>query len=68
LTFGHPDSAGVPASFTQHTVVLPFNDIEAVKAAFCANTNDIAAVILEPVPATPACTCPSQASSLSCAR
>src|SRR5258708_6730119 len=25
LTFGHPDSAGVPAAFTQHTVQLPFN-------------------------------------------
>ena len=34
LTFGHPDSAGVPAAFTQHTIVLPFNDADAVKAAF----------------------------------
>lgn len=50
LTFGHPDSAGVPASFTQHTIVVPFNDIEAVKAAFAANANQIAAIILEPVP------------------
>src|SRR5436190_9744921 len=51
LTFGHPDSAGVPASFTQHTISLPFNDIEAVKAAFAANPNQIAGIILEPVPA-----------------
>ena len=51
LTFGHPDSAGVPASFTQHTVVLPFNDEEAVKRAFAANPGQIAGVILEPVPA-----------------
>jgi glutamate-1-semialdehyde 2,1-aminomutase len=50
LTFGHPDSAGVPASFTQHTVVLPFNEAETVKAAFAANPGRIAAVILEPVP------------------
>jgi glutamate-1-semialdehyde 2,1-aminomutase len=50
LTFGHPDSAGVPAAFTQHTVVLPFNDEEAVRAAFAANRNQIAGVILEPVP------------------
>jgi glutamate-1-semialdehyde 2,1-aminomutase len=50
LTFGNPDSAGVPAAFTQHTVVLPFNDEEAVKAAFAANTGQIAGVILEPVP------------------
>jgi glutamate-1-semialdehyde 2,1-aminomutase len=50
LTFGHPDSAGVPAAFTQHTIVLPFNDVEAVKTAFRANKNKIAAIIVEPVP------------------
>jgi glutamate-1-semialdehyde 2,1-aminomutase len=50
LTFGHPDSAGVPASFTQHTIVLPFNDAEAVKAAFAANAGQVAGIILEPVP------------------
>src|SRR2546428_2422993 len=51
LTFGHPDSAGVPAAFTQHTVQLPFNDREAVQAAFAANAGQIAGIILEPVPA-----------------
>src|SRR5207244_12858136 len=51
LTFGHPDSAGVPAAFTQHTIVLPFNDEESVKAAFAANKGQIAGIILEPVPA-----------------
>ena len=50
LTFGHPDSAGVPAAFTQHTIVLPFNDIDAVKAAFDANKKQIAGIIVEPVP------------------
>ena len=50
LTFGNPDSAGVPAAFTQHTVVLPFNDREAVKAAFAANPDQIAGIIVEPVP------------------
>ena len=50
LTFGNPDSAGVPAAFTQHTIVLPFNDTEAVKAAFAANKNQIAGIIIEPVP------------------
>jgi glutamate-1-semialdehyde 2,1-aminomutase len=50
LTFGHPDSAGVPAAFTQHTIVLPFNDPGAVKSAFRANKNKIAAIIVEPVP------------------
>src|SRR5437899_5156106 len=41
LTFGHPDSAGVPAAFTQHTVQLPFNDREAVQAALVANAGQI---------------------------
>jgi glutamate-1-semialdehyde 2,1-aminomutase len=50
LTFGHPDSAGVPAAFTQHTIVLPFNDPDAVKAAFGANPGQIAGIIVEPVP------------------
>ncbi len=50
LTFGHPDSAGVPAAFTQHTIVLPFNDVDAVKAAFAANKDQIAGIIIEPVP------------------
>jgi glutamate-1-semialdehyde 2,1-aminomutase len=50
LTFGHPDSAGVPASFVEHTIVLPFNEPDAVKAAFKANAGRIAGIILEPVP------------------
>ncbi|HTV43442.1 MAG TPA: glutamate-1-semialdehyde 2,1-aminomutase [Candidatus Sulfotelmatobacter sp.] len=50
LTFGNPDSAGVPADFAKHTIVLPFNDADAVNAAFAANGNQIAAIIVEPVP------------------
>ncbi len=50
LTFGNPDSAGVPSAFTEHTLVLPFNDPEAVKAAFAANPGGIAGIIVEPVP------------------
>lgn len=50
LTFGNPDSAGVPASFTEHTIVLPYNDQAAVEAAFAANKNAIAGIIIEPVP------------------
>ncbi len=50
LTFGHPDSAGVPAAFTQHTVVAQFNDTEALKAIFAANRDQIAGLIVEPVP------------------
>ncbi len=50
LTFGHPDSAGVPAAFTQHTIVLPYNDSGALESAFEANPGQIAGVIIEPVP------------------
>mgnify|MGYP000745925100 FL=1 len=34
LTLGQPDSAGVPPEFTSQTIVLPFNDAEAVRRAF----------------------------------
>ena len=50
LTFGHPDSAGIPAAFTSHTIVAPYNDVEVVKAIFAANKNEIAGIIVEPVP------------------
>jgi len=48
LTHGSPDSAGVPASFAQETIVLPFNDRAALDAAFAANPGQIACVIVEP--------------------
>ena len=51
LTFGHPDSLGVPASFTQHTIVVPFNDEAALRAVFEANHGQVAGLIVEPVPA-----------------
>src|ERR1041384_1456194 len=51
LTHGRPDRAGVPAEFAALTISVPFNDIEAVRAAFRQNSNEISAVILEPIPA-----------------
>lgn len=51
LTFGRPDSAGVPASLAQLTRVLPFNDTRALRQLFLREGSQIAAVILEPVPA-----------------
>jgi len=50
-TFGHPTSAGVPAEVVQHTLVLPYNDPEALKAAFAAHGKELATVIVEGVPA-----------------
>ena len=51
LTYGMPDSAGVPRAFTDLTISLPFNDVDLVRKAFRENKNEIAAVILEPIPA-----------------
>lgn len=50
LTHGHPDSAGVPEAFAKETIVLPFNDADALKDAFETNFKKIACVILEPCP------------------
>lgn len=51
LTMGHPDSAGIPAALASLTVVLPFNDAEAVEAAMERYRGQVAGIILEPYPA-----------------
>ncbi|PYJ23488.1 MAG: glutamate-1-semialdehyde-2,1-aminomutase [Verrucomicrobia bacterium] len=51
LTLGRPDSAGVPQAFADLTISLPFNDADLVRKAFAENKKQIAAVIIEPVPA-----------------
>ncbi len=48
-TLGLPDSPGVPKTTTANTLTAPYNDLEAVKALFRENPNEIAGVILEPV-------------------
>jgi len=51
LTHGQPNSAGVPQAFVDLTISLPFNDVDLVRKALRENRNQIAAVILEPIPA-----------------
>jgi len=51
LTFGQPDSAGVPSALAALTVTVPFNRPEALRQAFSQWGRELAAVILEPVPA-----------------
>ncbi|MBC2607760.1 glutamate-1-semialdehyde 2,1-aminomutase [Pelagicoccus albus] len=51
LTLGKPDSAGIPESLAEETIVLPFNDLSKVEEAFAKYGDDIAGIILEPYPA-----------------
>ena len=51
LTLGCPDSAGVPADVARQTLVLPFNDPDALRRVFEKHDGQLAAVILELVPA-----------------
>jgi glutamate-1-semialdehyde 2,1-aminomutase len=49
LTLGVPSSPGVPAGLAEHTITLPYNDIDAVRGAFAELGDDIACVIVEPI-------------------
>ncbi len=51
LTHGEPDSAGVPKAFAEKTIVLPYNDPEALETLFAAQGESIAAIIVESYPA-----------------
>src|SRR5262245_6158644 len=48
-TFGHPTSAGVPPEVVQHTIVLEYNNLVHLEAAFAEHGRDIACVMIEPI-------------------
>ena len=50
-TFGESTSAGIPASFVEETMILSLNDLQGFEALLEENHSDIAAVIIEPIPA-----------------
>jgi glutamate-1-semialdehyde 2,1-aminomutase len=58
-TLGVPDSPGVTAGTSQDTMVLKYNDVEGLEAAFSAHGDKIAAVILEPVCGNMGCVTPT---------
>ena len=49
LTFGVPNSPGVPAALAEQTLTLPFNDLDKVKTLFGEVGDQIAAIIVEPI-------------------
>lgn len=51
VTFGETSSAGIPKAFAQETIVVPLNDTEALKQAFDQFKDQVAAVIIEGIPA-----------------
>jgi glutamate-1-semialdehyde 2,1-aminomutase len=59
-TFATPDSAGVPADFARNTIVLPFNDAEALKRTFQEQGGEIACLIIEPVAGNMGCVPPGK--------
>jgi glutamate-1-semialdehyde 2,1-aminomutase len=50
-TFGTPSSAGVPADFIRQTAVLPLDDDDALETFFAEHGSQVAALIIEPIPA-----------------
>ncbi len=49
LTFGEPDSGGVPASIAAHTLTLEYNNTQQLEELFALSGDEIACVIIEPV-------------------
>jgi glutamate-1-semialdehyde 2,1-aminomutase len=58
-TLGLPDSPGVPKGFSDTTIALPFNDLQALEDTFHARGGEIAAVIVEPVVGNMGCVVPA---------
>ena len=49
LTLGVPSSPGVPAGLAQHTITLPYNDLDALDTVFAEIGEQVACVIVEPI-------------------
>lgn len=51
VTFGNTSSAGVPKSFVEETIVVPLNSMQGIEEAFVRFKDQIACIIIEPIPA-----------------
>jgi len=58
-THGVPSSPGVPASITNNTLLVPYNDAQAVERAFAEEGADIAGIVIEPVAGNMGCVPPA---------
>jgi glutamate-1-semialdehyde 2,1-aminomutase len=60
MTFGVPDSPGVPKSYARNTITLPFNDVAALKKLIAEEWKSLACVIVEPVVGNIGCVLPAK--------
>jgi len=58
-TFGTPDSSGVPADFARNTIVIPYNDEQALRQVFEERGSEIACVVVEPIAGNMGCVPPA---------
>jgi len=58
LTHGTPNSPGIPEETTKNTILVPFNDEDAIKKAIAENKDEIACLIVEPVMGNVGCILP----------
>jgi glutamate-1-semialdehyde 2,1-aminomutase len=58
LTHSVPNSKGIPESVTEHTILIPFNDLEALEGALKQNKDNVACLITEPAIGNAGCILP----------
>lgn len=60
LTLGVPSSPGVPLALAEHTITVPYNDLESVEEVFARIGGQIACIIVEPVAGNMNCILPKE--------
>ncbi|MEX2387676.1 MAG: glutamate-1-semialdehyde 2,1-aminomutase [Phycisphaeraceae bacterium] len=60
MTLGTPSSPGVPAAITSHTLLVPYNDLDAVEQVLEQQGSDVAAIVIEPIAGNMGCVPPQE--------